>query len=161
MGIEEYKFLTKTMEQIADCSGQLESAKLDLTIAKKQLRSSRDRLENANRKQKKRDEDIRKWEAKVRREKHESSELPSLEALKDARNNIDPAGNRFYSGDDLSISDFEVSGLAFTKMVVICYVIALPLAGFSTDIWFNAHPTATQVSDGFCFFWTFWHRHKV
>ena len=27
MGIEEYRFLTKTMEQIADCSSQLETLK--------------------------------------------------------------------------------------------------------------------------------------
>ena len=37
MGIEEYRFLTRTMEQIADCSSQLESEKKKLPQTERKI----------------------------------------------------------------------------------------------------------------------------
>ena len=96
MGIEEYRFLTNTMEQITDCSGQLESAKNELIKEQELLRSLRLDLENANRGKKNHIKDIQKWEDKVRALKNKTSKLPSLKALDEAKNKIDPKGKSKY-----------------------------------------------------------------
>jgi chromosome segregation ATPase len=98
MGIEEYRFLTRTMKQIADCSSQLEKAKKKLPQEENRIERRRGKVKDKISKLENIESDIEKLNNRIEEQENETSKLPTLMVLRrklaEAGDKIDPKGIR-------------------------------------------------------------------